>query len=69
MAAGGTDTGEIHLVHSGVPAITIGLASRYIHTNSTIMDFSDYLIVKEFTIAVLRDLNAKRVDEIKSYNR
>ncbi len=69
MAAGSTDTGEIHLVRSGVPAITVGVPSRYIHTNSTIMDYRDYLAAKDFSLAVLRDLDAGRIGEIKAYNR
>ena len=69
MAAGSTDTGEIHLVRSGVPAITIGVPSRYIHTNSTIMDYRDFRFAKDFTLAMLRDLDAKRIGEIKAYNR
>ncbi len=69
MAAGSTDAGEIHLVRSGVPALTLGVASRYIHTNSTILDYRDYRAAKAFTLALLRDLDAVKVRDIKAYNR
>lgn len=70
MALGGTDSGEIHTARSGCPSITVGVPSRYIHTNSGIMDYRDYISAKEFSLAFLRSLNRERFEkEILSYSR
>lgn len=70
MALGGTDSGEIHTSRSGCPSMTIGVPSRYIHTNSSIMDYRDYVAAKEFTLAFLRSLDRETFErEIMSYSR
>jgi putative aminopeptidase FrvX len=69
MALGGTDSGEIHVSRNGCPSMTIGVPSRYIHTNSTIMDYRDYCAVKDFTIAFLKSLDRKTYEkEILSFS-
>ena len=40
---GGTDTGAIHLTGSGIPAGTISIPTRYIHSPSEIIDKNDLL--------------------------
>jgi putative aminopeptidase FrvX len=70
MALGGTDSGEIHTARSGCPSMTVGVPSRYIHTNSSIMDYRDYAAAKDFALAFLRSLNRERYEkEILSYSR
>ena len=70
MALGGTDSGEIHMNHAGCPSMTVGVPSRYIHTNSTIMDYRDYLASKDFALAFLRSMDRATFDrEILSYSR
>jgi putative aminopeptidase FrvX len=70
MALGGTDSGEIHIARSGCPSITVGVPSRYIHTNSSIMDYNDYAAAKEFALAMLRSLDRETVDtRIMSFSR
>lgn len=39
---GGTDTGAIHLSGSGVPAGTISIPTRYIHSANEVIDIADY---------------------------
>lgn len=39
---GGTDTGAIHLSGSGVPAGTISIPTRYIHSANEVIDTDDY---------------------------
>ena len=41
-AYGGTDTGAIHLTGSGVPAGTISIPTRYIHSANEVIDIDDY---------------------------
>jgi len=70
MALGGTDSGEIHTSRSGCPSMTVGVPSRYIHTNSSIMDYRDYVTAKEFALAFLRSLDRETFEkEILSYSR
>jgi putative aminopeptidase FrvX len=70
MALGGTDSGEIHMARSGCPSMTIGLPSRYIHTNSSIMDYRDYVAVKAFALAFVRSMNRETFErDILSYSR
>ncbi|HOX30799.1 MAG TPA: M42 family metallopeptidase [Spirochaetales bacterium] len=70
MALGGTDSGEIHTARSGCPSMTVGVPSRYIHTNSSIMDYSDYAAAKDFALAFVRSLDAAAYrDRILSYSR
>jgi len=70
MALGGTDSGEIHTSRSGCPAMTIGVPSRYIHTNSSIMDYADYAAARDFALAACRKLDAAAFrDEILAYSR
>ena len=70
MALGGTDSGEIHTARAGCPSMTMGVPSRYIHTNSSIMDYRDYQAAKDFALAFLRSLNRETFErEIMSYSR
>ena len=70
MALGGTDSGEIHISRSGCPSMTMGVPSRYIHTNSSIMDYRDYQAAKDFALAFLRSMNREIFErEIMSYSR
>lgn len=70
MTLGGTDSGEIHISGRGCPSMTIGVPSRYIHTNSTIMDYRDYAAAKEFVLAFIRSMNRETFEkEILSFSR
>src|SRR5699024_3926966 len=42
MAGGGTDSGSIHLTHNGVPALSITIATRYIHSNAAVLHRDDF---------------------------
>jgi len=70
MTQGGTDSGEIHIAGTGCPSMTIGVPSRYIHTNSCIMDYRDYVAARTFALAFLRSLNRDVFGrEILNYSR
>lgn len=70
LALGGTDSGEIHMSRSGCPSMTMGVPSRYIHTNSSIMDYRDYAAAKDFALAFARSMDAKTFQErILSFSR
>lgn len=42
LTAGGTDAGGIALQRSGVPACTVSVPCRYIHTNAALLHLDDY---------------------------
>ncbi len=70
MALGGTDSGEIHTARSGCPSMTVGVPSRYIHTNSSMMTYDDYAAAKAFALAFLRSMDRETYDrDILSYSR
>lgn len=69
MALGGTDAGEIHTSRAGCPSMTVGVPSRYIHTNSSIMDYRDYAAAKDFSLAFLRSMDREVFErDILSYS-
>lgn len=57
IPGGGTDAGSIHLTKSGAPSIAITIATRYLHSNASIIHRDDY----ENTVTLLTEL-VKRLD-------
>lgn len=51
---GGTDAGGIHLARSGVPAITIAVPCRYIHSPVSLLREADLEAVRHLTNSALR---------------
>lgn len=47
VSGGGTDAGKVHISNSGVPSAVIGICSRYIHTNASIIHIDDYVTLKK----------------------
>jgi len=42
MMGGGTDAATMHVTHDGAPAMSLGIPSRYIHSNVSIIHRDDY---------------------------
>ena len=61
MERGGTDVGRIHLTRRGVPVMTVGIATRYIHSHAAILSRKDYDNLVKLMVAVLKRLDAKTV--------
>jgi putative aminopeptidase FrvX len=55
---GGTDAGRFHVYDTGIPSLVIFIATRYIHSHSTIMDRKDY----DASVKLLSEL-VKRLDK------
>jgi putative aminopeptidase FrvX len=66
MPRGGTDGGRIHISRSGVPCIYIGIATRYIHSHTSIMHRDDFDNMVNLLVAIIKKLDAKTV---KSLNK
>lgn len=52
-AYGGTDTGAIHLTGSGVPAGTISIPTRYIHSANEVIDKDDYISAIKMVASII----------------
>ncbi len=64
LAGGGTDAGSIHLTANGVPALSIGIATRYIHTHAGILHRDDYHNTVKLIVEVIKKLDSNAVNEI-----
>ncbi|WP_369340719.1 M42 family metallopeptidase [Bacillus subtilis] len=65
VSGGGTDAGKVHISNSGVPSAVIGICSRYIHTNASIIHIDDYAAAKEMLIKLVTACDKQTVDAIK----
>ncbi|WP_186576203.1 M42 family metallopeptidase [Aquibacillus kalidii] len=64
MPGGGTDSGSIHLTANGVPALSITIATRYIHTHAAILHRDDFENTVKLIVEVIKGLDADTVKEI-----
>jgi len=59
---GGTDAGRIHTVHEGVPSISMGVPSRYIHSHVSIIHRRDFDQAVKLLVGLVKRLDRKTVD-------
>jgi len=64
LARGGTDGGRIHISRSGVPSIYVGIATRYIHSHTSIIHRDDFDNLVNLLLAVIKKLDKATVNEI-----
>ncbi|HET7579011.1 MAG TPA: M42 family metallopeptidase [Bacillales bacterium] len=64
VPGGGTDSGAIHLTANGVPALSITIATRYIHTSASIIHRDDYENAVKLITEVIKRLDAETVKNI-----
>ncbi len=64
LAGGGTDSGAIHLSHDGVPALSITIATRYIHSHAAMLHRDDFDNAVNLIVEVIKGLDAEKVNEI-----
>ncbi len=64
VAGGGTDSGAIHLTANGVPALSITIATRYIHTHAAILHRDDFENAVKLIVEVIKKLDSETVKEI-----
>lgn len=67
LQRGGTDAGAMHLAHHGSPAISLCIASRYIHSHTSMISKKDFDYTVKLVVEVIKTLNAETVKEI-TYN-
>ncbi len=68
FSKGGTDAGSAHLRGEGLPATTIGMPARYIHTHQSIFDIRDYNAAKDILLAIVRNLDTETLERITARN-
>jgi putative aminopeptidase FrvX len=61
---GGTDAGSIHLTAHGVPSLAISLATRYLHTNASIIHRDDFDNTVKLMVEIVKKLDGKTVEEL-----
>ena len=65
QSLGGTDAGAIHKSLDGVLTLTMCICARNIHTNSSIIDVTDYTNAFKAALAMIRSLTPNTIDELK----
>lgn len=55
----------MQLSREGVIVCTIGMPARYIHSTTSIIHKDDYLAVKNVILAMLKELDFNKLNEIK----
>jgi endoglucanase len=64
LKRGGTDAGTAHLAHSGSPAMSLCIATRYIHSHTSILHRDDYENAIKLIVAVIKRLDREKVNLI-----
>jgi endoglucanase len=59
---GGTDAGRIHMTGEGVPSLSLGIPSRYIHSHNSIIDRRDFEATVKLLVALVKRLDRKTVE-------
>jgi endoglucanase len=61
MTRGATDGGQIHLHHTGVPTVVLGVPARHIHSHAAIIHRDDYDRALRLLVGVVEQLDAETV--------
>ena len=64
MPGGGTDSGSIHVTANGVPALSITIATRYIHSHAAIIHRDDFENTVKLITEVVKRLDRDAVNAI-----
>ena len=65
QSMGGTDAGAIHKSLDGVMTLTACICARNIHTNSSLIDASDYENAKKAMLALIPTLTSKTISDLQ----
>lgn len=64
IPGGGTDAGSMHISLNGVPALAIGVATRYIHSHAGILHRDDYENTVRLLVELIKKLDRDTVNKI-----
>jgi endoglucanase len=62
LIRGGTDGGRFHLCGIGCPTVSIGFATRYIHSHNALMSRTDFEQAVRLVTAVVKKLDRKKME-------
>jgi glutamyl aminopeptidase len=65
---GGTDAAKALDANQGIPATTIGLPTRYIHSTASMMDTRDLDSARQMVYAIIEDLTPQKIKSLKESN-
>lgn len=65
LPAGGTDAGAMHVANAGAPSMSLCVASRYIHSHTSMISKKDYENTIKLLVAVIQRLDQKALEQIK----
>ncbi|MFP4177875.1 MAG: M42 family metallopeptidase [Acholeplasmataceae bacterium] len=66
---GGTDAARALDMFSGIPATTIGLPARYIHSTAAMMDLDDLDTCRKMLFTLLETITVETIDNLKEEKR
>jgi len=66
LTKGGTDGGRIAVTRSGIPSITLSVATRYIHSHHGILHVDDFTNLVKLLVATVKKLDRKTVEKIRN---
>jgi putative aminopeptidase FrvX len=61
---GGTDASNIHTYHHGVPTISLGVPSRYIHSHTSMIDQRDVEHLITWLVTLTTRLDRRTIDKL-----
>lgn len=64
VTRGGTDASHIHVHHHGVPTLTLGVPSRYIHSHTSVIDKRDVDHLVNWLVALTERLDRRTIDKL-----
>ena len=64
IPGGGTDSGSIHITANGVPALSITIPTRYIHSHAALLHRDDYENTVKLITEVVKKLDRETVNRI-----
>ncbi len=67
LNGGSTDAAAMHISNVGAPSLYVGLATRYIHSNASILHYDDIEDTITLLVEVIKQLNKEKIEEI-TYN-
>lgn len=64
----GDDGDEIQRAYSGIPAVNIGVPTRYLHSHNSMLHREDFDNTVRLIVALVRRLGAEEVQRIRSFS-
>lgn len=67
ITGGGTDAGTQHITRDGIPSLAITVATRYLHSHTSVIHEDDYLNTVKLVTEVVKRLDKETVEKLRSF--